>query len=956
MKSLCIILSVVVVGIFLFTSTLFGQSTQSEKFNYISPVPGSKYVNPENNIAFRHGEPLDINSVRSSLIHVEGSMRGEVSGTIKFSKDQKTLIFLPDQKYTYNEIITVNLGPGILTSTGKTLEGVSFKFQVKEKDNLLMLQKFYETEFEEEENLLSELDDINEPPFHSPALNVHGERLTPEGMPIPNIYAFDNPADGYVFTTPRPSGGAPYNPYLMVLDNYGTPVFYREWPRRGNDFKTIPNDQLTFCDFDNNNTSVNKYLVMDNKYNITDTLLMGNGYIIDQHDVIMLENGNHFLMAYDPQPIGMDTVVEGGDPNATVVGFVIQELDADHNVIFQWRSWDHFEITDANHTDFLSSRIDYVHGNAFEIDSDNQLLMSNRNMEEITKINRNTGEIIWRFGLHAKNNMFDFTNDTVGFSWQHDIRRLANGNVTVYDNGNYHTPKFSQAVEYQLDEVNFKATLVWNFIHDPVVYGRATGANRRLYNDNSFICWGLTWPINYSEVRQDGHLAWELNWPQNVWDYRAFKIDWETDLFETSLDEIDYGEYDDYVPWPRIVVLTNNGTEDVVITSTTNRSAVYYLTTPLPLTIPPNETKNIVVNFFPEHPGIYNDVLTINSESMYADTLPQLIAKQIKLSGFVEDLIAPVANIIPADGSTEVPQGTTINIHFNEPVVKPGGATINPSDIPYMVTIKENDENGEEVDYHGYINAWKDEIIIEPGYLKPSYQYYVALKEDVVSDESGNVLNQQTVSTFTTADEEAPTLVITPQDSATDVSTLSVLTFTFDEPVKLASGEEITPDNISEIVMLKKTDFEGEDVNYSGTMNDERTIITVQPDTLIILQQYYIEVVGGSVADDAGNTMDESQTSIFTTMDDTGIGEDNLSDMIKIFPNPHKGKITLELDISGSKNIQVMDAYGKLVYSIEDVNDPSYKIDISNEPNGIYLIRVFLKEQNQTIDLKTIKL
>jgi len=956
MKLLRIFLSIVMLGFFVFTNTSYAQSIQLEEYSYVSPVPGSKFINPENSIAFRHGDVLDVSTVKRSLIHVKSSDRGSLSGNLITSTDGKTLIFLPDQPYNYSETIFVELEAGISTTTGKVMNGITFSFKIKEKDNLPLLQEFYNNENEENENELAKINNDEDFKIQPQQLNVHGERLTPEGMPIPNIYAFDNPADGYVFTTPRPSGQAPYYPYLMILDNYGTPVFYRQWPRRGNDFKTIPNDQLTFCDFDNNNTSVNKYLVMDNKYNITDTLLMGNGYIIDQHDIIVLENGNHFLMAYDPQPIGMDTVVEGGDPNATVVGFVIQELDADHNVIFQWRSWDHFEITDANHTDFLSSRIDYVHGNAFEIDSDNQLLMSNRNMEEITKINRNTGEIIWRFGLHAKNNMFNFTNDTIGFSWQHDIRRLPNGNVTVYDNGNYHTPKFSQAVEYQLDEVNFTATLVWNFIHDPVVFGRATGANRRLYNDNSFICWGLTWPINYSEVRQDGHLAWELNWPQSVWDYRAFKLDWETDLFETSLDEIDYGEYDDYVPWPRIIVLTNNGTDDVVITSTTNHSDAYYLTTPLPLTIPPNETKNIVVNFFPEHPGIYNDVLTINSESMYADTLPQLIAKQIILSGFVEDSNAPVANIIPSDGSTEVAQGTTINIHFNEPVVKSGGATINPSDIADMVIIRENDENGEDVGFEGYITAWKDEIIINPEYLKPSHQYYVELKENVVADESGNVLDQQTVSTFTTADEEAPTVVITPQDSATDVSTLSAITFTFDEPVKLANGEDITPDNISDIIILKKTDIEGEDVSFVGTINDERTIITVQPDTLIVLQQYYIELIGGSIADDAGNTLDESQTSIFTTMDDTGIGEDMISDMIKIFPNPHKGKITLELDVSGSKNIQVMDAYGKLVYSIENVNDHSYKIDISDEPNGIYLIRVNLKEQNKTIDLKTIKL
>ncbi len=45
-------------------------------------------------------------------------------------------------------------------------------------------------------------------------------------------------------------------------------------------------------------------------------------------------------------------------------------------------------------------------------------------MDEITKIDRNTGDIIWRFGPQAKNNMFTFLNDTVGFSYPHDIQQL----------------------------------------------------------------------------------------------------------------------------------------------------------------------------------------------------------------------------------------------------------------------------------------------------------------------------------------------------------------------------------------------------------------------------------------------------------------------------------------------------------------------------------------------------
>ena len=73
--------------------------------------------------------------------------------------------------------------------------------------------------------------------------------------------------------------------------------------------------------------------------------------------------------------------------------------------------------------------------------------------------NRNTGAIIWRLG--GKNNQFSFINDTIGFSHQHAIRRLENGNISLFDNGNYHSPPFSRAIEYSLNENNKTATLVW---------------------------------------------------------------------------------------------------------------------------------------------------------------------------------------------------------------------------------------------------------------------------------------------------------------------------------------------------------------------------------------------------------------------------------------------------------------------------------------------------------------
>jgi hypothetical protein len=200
---------------------------------------------------------------------------------------------------------------------------------------------------------------------------------------------------------------------------------------------------------------------------------------------------------------------------------VIQELDSSHNVVFQWRSLDHFQITDVTHEDLTASMIDAVHPNALQLDSDGNILLSSRALDEVTKINRSTGDIIWRWG--GKHNQFTFINDSIGFSHQHGVHRIANGHIAVFDNGNFHTPSFSRAVEYELDENAKSAKLVWQYRHTPDVSSFAMGYVQRLENGNTLISWGATNP-SLTEVRPDGTTALELSLPASVVTYRAFRI------------------------------------------------------------------------------------------------------------------------------------------------------------------------------------------------------------------------------------------------------------------------------------------------------------------------------------------------------------------------------------------------------------------------------------------------
>jgi len=168
-----------------------------------------------------------------------------------------------------------------------------------------------------------------------------------------------------------------------------------------------------------------------------------------------------------------------------------------------------------------AANINPWHGNA--IDADGNLLVSFRNSDEITKINSRTGEIIWRLG--GKKSQFTFVNDPLnGFSHQHGIRRLQNGNLILFDNGSLYSPPESRAVEYKLDEQAKTAELVWEYRHTPALYGFALGFAQRLANGNTLISFGTSQRV--IEVDRSGAKQWELAiLGAQVYNYRAFRIE-----------------------------------------------------------------------------------------------------------------------------------------------------------------------------------------------------------------------------------------------------------------------------------------------------------------------------------------------------------------------------------------------------------------------------------------------
>lgn len=87
------------------------------------------------------------------------------------------------------------------------------------------------------------------------------------------------------------------------------------------------------------------------------------------------------------------------------------------------------------------------------------------------------------------------------------------------------------------------------------------------------------------------------------------------------------------------------------------------------------------------------------------------------------------------------------------------------------------------------------------------------------------------------------------------------------------------------------------------------------------------------------NGCSSSDTIVITVTSNIGVEDVNNNEGIDIFPNPTTGHITIENEEYSIQNVCVYDIYGKEVLNTE-VGIPKTEVDLSTQPNGIYIIKV----------------
>lgn len=331
------------------------------------------------------------------------------------------------------------------------------------------------------------------------------------------VNVWKEPAEGNIYTV---SVGPDIKTNLgFVLSYDGKQVLYKN-----HDivffFDRLPNDKHVFGI---RNTAKKKlyqfeWLLSDLDY--TEINRVSSEHRINRHDFKLLQNGNILFSEF---------YFERLSRNKFIQHTVFKEQTPEGESVFTWNTdqlLPRKEIINnpcVKHLTKNSSLIDYVHSNSFWEDDDGHFLFSHRHLNEITKVHRETGKILWRLG--GPYNDFTFFSQIKHkypkkFSFQHCHSRLPNGNILLFDNGNHHEERISRIVEYKIDEKAKTATLIWQYsLHK---FSAAMGSVQRLSNGNTFICYSTKKYSKMLEITPKKEKVLEITCP-HLYLYRAFK-------------------------------------------------------------------------------------------------------------------------------------------------------------------------------------------------------------------------------------------------------------------------------------------------------------------------------------------------------------------------------------------------------------------------------------------------
>ena len=360
-------------------------------------------------------------------------------------------------------------------------------------------------------------------------------------------------SDGYIFLAPYGFSQDPMygQPGALIVDNEGNPVWFRSLPSpnlMNTDFRVQRYKGKRVLTFWQGTLATQPaytnapggssepgscYYILNKHYKVIKTVRAKRGFTSDIHEFLLTPQSSALFLS--TKAVAMDLTAYGGPQNGFVQDFAIQEIDLQSGkLLFFWSALDHIPLSDSYESTSSSSIWDAYHLNSIGLtDNSEDILVSSRNCWTIYKINKPSGDILWRLGGKQS----DFTLSAgAEFSWQHDARFLPNSIISMFnDNSDGSTTAglSSHGLLLQLDFANMVANLYRSYFHDPNITVASQGSTQNLPNGHKFIGWGQS-PY-FSEFQAAGNsednascnMLYDAQMPgSNNFTYRAYRNRW----------------------------------------------------------------------------------------------------------------------------------------------------------------------------------------------------------------------------------------------------------------------------------------------------------------------------------------------------------------------------------------------------------------------------------------------
>jgi hypothetical protein len=464
----------------------------------VSPLAGSRDVSPRAQISF-----LGVPARRLAAISVVGSRTGGHSGRLAPYSQGDGGSFLPARPFAEGERVTVRARVRVGRSSTSLLD----RFVIARANPVGSTPETVHPGSEVQSFL-------SRPDLHPPVVAVTAASTAVA------------PGDELVAPYSGPGQAGP-----MILDQSGRLLWFKPLPTntsatnlRVQEYEGRPVLTWWQGDITVHGYGLGNDEIIDSAYSTVAAVHAGNGYSADLHDFQLTGRGTALITAYNPIRCDLSSV--GGPSSGAVTDGVFQEVDVRTGLVrFEWTSLDHVGLDESyEHAGRSSttSPFDFFHINSLNLDSDGSVLVSARNTWTVYDVDGHSGQVIWRLG--GRRSSFTAGPGT-RTAWQHDPRPLANGTISIFDNGA--SPRVhgeSRGIVLEVNPQQRNARLVAQFTHVAPLVAESQGNMQALENGDWFLGWGQL-PF-FSEYGPDGTLLFDAHFPTHTQSYRSFRFPW----------------------------------------------------------------------------------------------------------------------------------------------------------------------------------------------------------------------------------------------------------------------------------------------------------------------------------------------------------------------------------------------------------------------------------------------